>query len=77
MSFTKPRREKYFVLRDQFVAFRSDCPEGHLEKGRFSEIYGTLAPPGADVQHHVDQIFRIFDRDGRLREFTIMVARWL
>ena len=50
--------------RDQFVAFRNDCPEGHLERGRFSEIYGAMAPPGADVEHHVDQIFRIFDRDG-------------
>ena len=48
------------------MAFRADCPEGHLEKGRFAEIYGAMAPPGADVEHHVDQIFRIFDKDGRL-----------
>ena len=54
-------------FRDQFVAFRKDCPEGHLERDRFLEIYGAMAPEGADVEHHVDQIFRIFDRDGELQ----------
>ena len=48
------------------MAFRKDCPEGHLERDRFLEIYGAMAPEGADVEHHVDQIFRIFDRDGEL-----------
>ena len=51
------------------MAFRKDCPEGHLERDRFLEIYVAMAPEGADVEHHVDQIFRIFDRDGMVQAY--------
>ena len=46
-----------------------------MDKNVFSELYGAMAPPGAHVEHHVEQIFRIFDRDGNgiisFREFVM------
>ena len=40
-----------------------DCPSGRLKKDQISDLYSMLIPDG-DSSVFVDQIFRIFDKDG-------------
>lgn len=43
--------------------FRKDCPNGQLDKAKILTIYDTILP-GGNSKDFVDQIFRIFDKDG-------------
>ena len=40
-----------------------DCPSGRLKKDQIEDLYSMLIPDG-DSSVFVDQIFRIFDKDG-------------
>ena len=52
-----------FFHREWYRGFRQDCPDGQLHKAKIQEIYNMILPHG-DSSSFVDQIFRIFDRDG-------------
>lgn len=52
------RRIKIF-----FVALQVDCPDGQLSKLKILDMYSMILPAG-NAQVFVDQIFRIFDKDG-------------
>ena len=49
--------------RDWYKGFRADCPDGNLHKSKILEMYSLILPAG-DSSTFVDQIFRIFDKDG-------------
>jgi Ca2+-binding EF-hand superfamily protein len=50
-------------FRGWYKGFRADCPDGNLHKSKILEIYNMILPNG-DSSVFVDQIFRIFDKDG-------------
>ena len=43
--------------------FKQDCPDGQLGKDKILEMYSMILPAG-NAKVFVDQIFRIFDKDG-------------
>ena len=43
--------------------FKQDCPDGQLSKDKILEMYSMILPAG-NAKVFVDQIFRIFDKDG-------------
>ena len=46
-----------------FRGFKFDCPSGELGRGKMEEMYGGFLPEG-NVNIFVDQMFRVFDKDG-------------
>ena len=48
-----------FVCR----GFKQDCPTGQLVKEKVLEMYSMILPAG-NAAVFVEQIFRIFDKDG-------------
>ena len=46
-----------------FRGFKQDCPDGQLSKDKILEMYSMILPAG-NAKVFVDQIFRIFDKDG-------------
>ena len=52
------------LTRIRFVrGFKQDCPDGQLSKDKILEMYSMILPAG-NAKVFVDQIFRIFDKDG-------------
>lgn len=43
--------------------FQVDCPDGQLGKDKILDMYSMILPVG-NAKVFVDQIFRIFDKDG-------------
>ena len=43
--------------------FQVDCPDGELGKDKILDMYSMILPVG-NARVFVDQIFRIFDKDG-------------
>ncbi len=43
--------------------FQTDCPDGQLSKTKILDMYSLILPAG-NAHVFVDQIFRIFDKDG-------------
>ena len=54
-----PLSDLYFFHR----GFKQDCPDGQLGKDKILEMYSMILPAG-NAKVFVDQIFRIFDKDG-------------
>jgi hypothetical protein len=50
-------------IREWHQNYREDCPEGLLDKDTIIKIYDEILPCG-NSKEFVDQIFRIFDKDG-------------
>ena len=50
-------------FREWHQNFREECPEGILDKERILKIYQQISPLG-NARDFVDQLFRIFDKDG-------------
>ncbi len=50
-------------IREWYKGFKVDCPDGTLSKGKILDMYSMILPAG-NAQVFVDQIFRIFDKDG-------------
>ena len=50
-------------FREWHQNFREECPEGILDKERILKIYQEISPSG-NSRDFVDQLFRIFDKDG-------------
>lgn len=50
-------------IRDWYRGFKVDCPDGQLGKDKILDMYSMILPVG-NAQLFVDQIFRIFDKDG-------------
>ncbi|XP_040583468.1 neuronal calcium sensor 2 [Lepeophtheirus salmonis] len=50
-------------IKDWYRGFRNDCPDGTLTKKKILEMYEVILP-NANSSLFVDQIFRIFDKDG-------------
>ena len=46
-----------------FVIFQVDCPDGNLGKDKILDMYSMILPV-KNATVFVDQIFRIFDKDG-------------
>ena len=46
-----------------FLCIQVDCPDGQLGKDKILDMYSMILPVG-NAQLFVDQIFRIFDKDG-------------
>ena len=46
-----------------FPFFQVDCPDGELGKDKILDMYSMILPVG-NAKVFVDQIFRIFDKDG-------------
>ena len=51
------------ILLIHFRGFKQDCPDGQLSKDKILEMYSMILPAG-NAKVFVDQIFRIFDKDG-------------
>ena len=47
----------------EFLALKVDCPDGQLSKTKILDMYSMILPAG-NAQVFVEQIFRIFDKDG-------------
>ena len=45
------------------IIFQVDCPDGELGKDKILDMYTMILPVG-NAKVFVDQIFRIFDKDG-------------
>merc|ERR1719219_3205684 len=50
-------------IREWFKGFKVDCPDGELGKDKILDMYSMILPVG-NAKVFVDQIFRIFDKDG-------------
>ena len=50
-------------IKEWYRGFKQDCPDGQLGKDKILEMYSMILPAG-NAQVFVDQIFRIFDKDG-------------
>ena len=50
-------------LNFSFVIFQVDCPDGNLGKDKILDMYSMILPV-KNATVFVDQIFRIFDKDG-------------
>ena len=46
-----------------FRGFKKDCPDGQLGKEKVIAMYSMILPEG-NALVFVEQIFRIFDKDG-------------
>ncbi len=53
-----------FSDRGWYKGFKTDCPDGTLHKEKVSEMMRLILPDGEESNKFVDQIFRIFDKDG-------------
>ena len=53
------------LFLDQYIFFffQVDCPDGELGKDKILDMYSMILPVG-NAKVFVDQIFRIFDKDG-------------
>ena len=56
-------RIKTVLILIQFFFFQVDCPDGELGKDKILDMYSMILPVG-NAKVFVDQIFRIFDKDG-------------
>ena len=45
------------------ISPKADCPDGILDKTQVLDMYSMILPAG-NANVFVDQIFRIFDKDG-------------
>ena len=45
------------------ISPKADCPDGILDKTQVLDMYSMILPTG-NAAVFVDQIFRIFDKDG-------------
>ena len=52
-----------FFCREWHQNFREECPEGILDKQHIIKIYDEISPFG-NSKDFVDNIFRVFDKDG-------------
>ena len=52
-----------FLCREWHQNFREECPEGILDKQHIIKIYDEISPFG-NSKDFVDNIFRVFDKDG-------------
>jgi len=50
-------------IREWYKGFKIDCPNGQLTKEKVLDMYSMILPV-ANAKVFVDQIFRIFDKDG-------------
>ncbi len=61
-------------IREWYKGFKADCPDGTLSKTKILDVYAAILPAG-NARVFVDQIFRIFDKDGNgsidFREFML------
>ena len=69
-----------FIFLYLYRGFKQDCPDGQLSKDKILEMYSMILPAG-NAKVFVDQIFRIFDKDGNgsidfkvLGMFDLMVS---
>ena len=46
-----------------FRGFKKDCPGGLLSQDKVLEMYTMILPEG-NAKNFVEQIFRVFDKDG-------------
>lgn len=50
-------------IKEWYKGFKADCPDGILDKTQVLDMYSMILPAG-NANVFVDQIFRIFDKDG-------------
>lgn len=50
-------------IKEWYKGFKVDCPDGQLTKTQILDMYAMILPVG-NAKVFVDQIFRIFDKDG-------------
>ena len=48
---------------NSLFSFQADCPDGNLGKDKILDMYSMILPV-KNATVFVDQIFRIFDKDG-------------
>ena len=41
-----------------------DCPDGRMNKDKMKIMFNSIIPEGAAGEQFLDQLFRIFDKDG-------------
>ena len=51
--------DEYLIVR----GFKKDCPGGLLCQDKVLEMYTMILPEG-NAKNFVEQIFRVFDKDG-------------
>ena len=50
-------------MKKKIFFFQADCPDGNLGKEKILDMYSMILPV-KNATVFVDQIFRIFDKDG-------------
>lgn len=53
----------FSIWMNKNVFLKVDCPDGELGKDKILDMYSMILPVG-NAKVFVDQIFRIFDKDG-------------
>ena len=41
-----------------------DCPDGRMDKAKMQIMFKSIIPEGAAGEQFLEQLFRIFDKDG-------------
>ena len=41
-----------------------DCPDGRMDKDKMKIMFASIIPDGAAGEQFLEQLFRIFDKDG-------------
>ncbi|XP_023335010.1 neuronal calcium sensor 2 isoform X2 [Eurytemora carolleeae] len=44
--------------------FLDDCPDGRMNRDKMKEMFNAITPQGKSGEQFLDQLFRIFDKDG-------------
>lgn len=60
------------TINDWYKGFMVDCPDGRMDKNKMREMFNSILPkddpndsqPSSAGDQFLDQLFRIFDRDG-------------
>lgn len=51
-------------IKDWHKGFMADCPDGRMNRPKMKEMFAAIMPKGASGDQMLDQLFRIFDKDG-------------
>ena len=64
MAQVMKRKKTVYIKTILYLrGFMSDCPSGELDRAKMEEMYGSFLQEG-NAKYFVDQMFRVFDKDG-------------
>merc|ERR1712038_102073 len=51
-------------IHDWHKGFMEDCPDGRMDRGKMQTMFKSIIPEGEAGDQFLEQLFRIFDKDG-------------